>query len=101
MAGHGTVEEIEVIENMPIALLVKFSTRGGERGTEKGAEFLVAMDAKLSEADREVDIFYGDEIRIEPSDGFAGITSGPESSEGDFVLRKVECEDGPGGDDPW
>lgn len=86
VAGHGTVEEIQVVKNVPVALLIEFSAGGGEGGSEKGPEFLVTVKAELPEAHRKVDILDGDVIGIESANRFTRFTGGPEGAKGDFIL---------------
>lgn len=100
MAGHGAVKEVVLAEDVPISLLIELSAGGGERCSEQGPEFLITVDAELTEADGEVDILDGDEVGIKSADCFACFSSGPEGAKGDFEFCEIERNDGSGHEDP-
>ena len=83
-AGEGSGDEARITDEVPIAVLIEFSTRGDEGCSEESSEFLVAVLAELFQSNGEVDILDGYELRVEPSDCFAGFSGGPEGPEGDM-----------------
>lgn len=85
--------EAAVFENVPVAVLVEFSARCCHGSGPDGAGFLADGFGVVSHPDGEVDIFDGDEIRVEAAEVIKSFSAGPEGPEGDFVFGEVREED--------
>ena len=85
--------EAAVFENVPVAVLVEFSARGRHGSGPDGAGFLADGFGVVAHTDGEVNIFDGDEIRVEAAEVIKSFTGSPEGTEGDFVFGQVGEED--------
>ncbi len=85
--------EATVFKNVPVAVLVEFSARGCHGSGPDGPRFLADGFGVVAHTDGKVDIFDGDEIRVEAAEVIESFSGGPEGAEGDFVFGQVREED--------
>ena len=78
---------------MPVAVLVEFSARGCHGSGPDGPRFLTDGFGVVAHTDGKVDIFDGDEVRVEAAEVIESFSGGPEGAEGDFVFGQVREED--------